>query len=238
VERIPASGKIQGTPKSVLSSVLIYNGTSQGSGTVISKGDKHAAILTAAHIFEGKIGGNFWVYYADGTYTEATLMAHDPNKDLALACVNADTIIDYIPVAKDLPAGDITSVGYPNGQGPNYKRLKYNGQNKRLWNLGLLSGTTGEGESGSGDFIKDQLVSVNVMRNQYNSELYSRAHQDVVEFLNENKSILSDCGDWSIPSKVGNGPPFWKPSPNVPIHIPTVIKLEPRLKRPSEVQDN
>ncbi|MFZ8360660.1 hypothetical protein ACO1LX_19870, partial [Staphylococcus aureus] len=78
--------------------------------------------------FSGKIGGEFFVYYPDGTYAKATLLAHDPGRDLAVASVDADTIIEHSYIPEGVPqTGTLSGVGYTGGQGPNYRTLAYTG---------------------------------------------------------------------------------------------------------------
>jgi S1-C subfamily serine protease len=260
--KVAVSGRMQNTPASVLSSVLICNGNLQGSGTVISRGDAHAAILSAAHNFKGTIGGKFWVYYPDGTFTQAELIAWDLTRDLALAKVAADTVLDTAYVPDVMPSDTLTSVGYTNGQGPIYKHMTYTGYHfnntqKRMWNLQLTDGSFGFGDSGSGVFLGDALVGVgtHVGRQYGSTQAYAISFEEIKEFLKENQSKLVDCGDYSAirPKPVStDGPPLWKPNPNVPLYIESglaqdvnalkqdVAKLkkqadEPKLTRPSEI---
>lgn len=235
--KVPTSGMFQVTPPHVLASVNIYNGKIQGSGTVISKGTNKAAILTAAHNFAGKIGGEFFVYYPDGTYTKATLLAHDSTRDLALASVNSDTIIDHSYVPDKIPEpGVLSGVGYTNGTGPNYRTLSYTGAylnsfNRRMWELNVTAGPFWDGDSGGGVFQDEALIGVTSQRdslisagnNTYIRRMYACSHGEILAFLNENKKVLIECGDWHSKPKlkynIGDGPPLWNPSPNIPIHI-------------------
>lgn len=237
--RIPVSGLVQQTPARVLASTLIYNGDVQGSGTVISKGEKYAAILTAAHNFNGKIGGEFWVYYADGTFTRATLIAYDKDRDLALARVDASTILGNSFVPLQMPAStSFTHIGYSNGQGPNMNSLSYNSTYKNehqkfMWDISLSDGTIWSGASGGGVFLGDACIGVTSQRNAVyytnrgqSRRMYAVCHQEVLNFLNEHKNNLEGCGDWTQEpeSLYGNGnvdaPPPWTPNSNVPINLP------------------
>lgn len=275
--KVPTSGTSQTTPAHILASVNIYNGKIQGSGTVISKGKTKAAILSAAHNFNGKIGGDFFVYYPDGTYTKATLLAHDPGRDLAVASVDVETIIEHSYIPESIPqTGTLSGVGYTGGQGPNYRTLSYinayyNSDNRRMWEMNVTAGPFWDGDSGGGVFLDDATIGVTSQRdsliaignNCYIRRMYAISHAEIVAFLNENKAALADCGNWREKPEAkfgGDGPPLWKPSPNVPITIgnnepikelrnevedlkrkislkqSTPIKIDDSLKKPSDVQ--
>lgn len=234
VPRVPTSGKTPESPNQVLASVNIFNGSKQGSGTVISKGDKYAAVLSAAHNFAGKIGGWVWVYYPDGTYTKATLLAIDRDRDLALLRVDVNTITGHSFVPEKLPDGHLSGCGYTGGQGPNYRVLSYNSTYKNpagkyMWDLSVVEGPFWDGDSGSGVFINDACVGVTSQRdakvwlssNSYYKKLYATGHYEVLNFLKANQSTLAGCGDYTVqPERVygaEDAPPLWTPKPNVPV---------------------
>ena len=54
-------------PSHVLASVLIMNPGPTCSGTIISRGERWASGVSAAHCFAGHIGGKFAVRFADGS---------------------------------------------------------------------------------------------------------------------------------------------------------------------------
>lgn len=243
VPRIPTSGAVQNTPNRVLSSVLIYNGKIQGSGTVISKGEEYSAVITAAHNFKGEIGGQCWLYYPDGTFTRATLAVHDTERDLAIVKVPSSTIVGNSFVPKEMSGStSFTCVGYSNGQGPNMNNLKYkstykNSSKKYMWQVTLNDGTIWDGASGGGVFLGDACIGVTSQRDalvyvpqngQYvqSKNMYAVCHQEVLNFLEENKNEIQDCGDWSVePESLYGGddpntPPLWTPNPNVPVNLP------------------
>ena len=244
--RIPTSGIVQRTPNHVLASVILMNGDLQGSGTIISKGPKKAALLTTAHNFKGNIGGKFWIYYVDGTYTEATLLAIDRSRDLAIASVDSSTILThaYVPSAL-LKEGDLTGCGFTNGRGPIFKTLAYQRQFREsngriIWQMRVKSGTFSSGDSGGGVFQGDALIGVPNSRNYCGSNsLYACPHHEIVKFLNEHSSVLAGCGSWSVAPEGQYGatnadaPPLWKPTPNVPIVLPGLAGT----RRPSDVRD-
>lgn len=243
--KIPTSGTAQKTPNRVLASVNIYNGEIQGSGTVISKGEKNSIILSAGHNFKGVIGGEFWVYYADGTYTKATLLAVDRNRDLAIAKVDSSTIISHSYLPKKIISGEISGVGYTGGQGPNlrslvYNKPYYNSFQKYMWEFDVQKGPFWDGDSGSGIFIDEALIGVTIQRDSaISKKLYACSHDEIISFLEENKEKLDGCGDYyqSPPIVVSSSdlPPPWKPNPNVPIYTENKIdKLLDDLKRDIE----
>ncbi len=237
--RLPTSGTVQKSSASVLASVNIYNGSIQGSGTIISKGPTKALLLSAAHNFQNEVGSRFWVYYVDGTYTVGTLIAIDHQRDLAVAWVPSETIIDrsHIP-SKISQQGILSGVGYTGGQGPNYRELSFNNcvvnhYNKSMWNFSVVKGPFWDGDSGGGVFADDALIGVTVERDKYRNQcnrLYSISHQEILNFLNENKSQLKDCGDYmqSSPVQVAkiNSPPSWSPKPNVPIFLDNPLEKQ------------
>lgn len=255
---VPTSGTMQQTPNHVLASVIIYNGKLQGSGTIISKGEKYALLLSAGHNFAGSTG-DFWVYYADGTYTKGTVLSVDKEKDLAICRVDADTIIShsYIPNLFPKPAS-ITSVGFTNGKGPIFKKLKYKDQfrdvsrNCYVWKFSLESGEYWDGDSGGGVFLDNALAAVATHRKYgqqcvdgrlVSQEVYTTPYNEILAFLNSNKDKFLGCGDWSLPPVLtvekSDGPPLWQPTPNVPIYLPQKsepIATEPNTKlKPSHI---
>ena len=262
---VPTSGQAQQTPNHVLASVILYNGELQGSGTIISKGEKSAALLTAAHNFKGNVGGKFWLYYADGTYTEGTLVALDRDKDLALCKVDASTIIthSYIPESFPGKPEEMTSVGFANGKGPLFRKISYKEQlkdtsrNCTVWKFGVDS-SFWDGDSGGGVFFDDALCAVATHRN-YSTPIYYRcgnrwyqsatttdrslfatSHSEIKSFLEANQETLADCGDWKTPPlKAAEyyGPPLWMPSPNVPILVPKYAEQKDQLVNPSKIEE-
>lgn len=241
VGKMPVSGKVQKSGNHVLASVNIYNGSTQGSGVVISKGDKYAALLSAGHNFKGKLGGTVWVYYADGTYTKATLLALDRDRDLALLRVDKSTIIGHSYIPKRIFEGDLCGVGYTEGQGPNYRKLTYNRayyntQGKYMWDFSVSSGPFWDGDSGSGVFIDDACVGITSQRdakvytnnNTFYKRLYACSHDEILRFLKAHAGKLDGCGDYHErpPSHVAteDAPPLWKPSPNVPVYTESRVE--------------
>ncbi len=234
--RMPASGRLTETPNSVLSSVILFNGDTQGSGTVISRGEKYAAILSNAHNFEGNIGQKHWVYFADGTYTEAKLIAYDKKRDLAVSQVDQETVLGHSYVPDKMEPGPITSVGYGEAQGPTFQKVSYKSSLREneniLWKFGSTNKAIRAGYSGGGVFQGDALIGVMSQRDVYSSkgkvfeqglsrqESYAVSWYDIKEFLSKHETVLRECGDWRQQPQVltaDNQPPLWVPSPNVPV---------------------
>lgn len=230
--RLPASGIAPETPTHAMASVLLYNGDIQGSGTIIAKGDKYATLLSAAHNFSGIIGGHFWVYYPDGTYTQATLIAIDTNRDLAIARVDAHTVTGKVWVPSSMPTttDSLVSVGYPRGIGPNLRYVKYVCNYEKLWRFDLQTGEPAPGDSGCGLFLGDALIGVVSQEHSANKSHYAVSLNDINAFLNENRTKLAGCGDWSTRPVVQvakkSAPPLWKPIANVPLPISTEVTKE------------
>ncbi len=247
--RIQTSGTFQQTPNSVLASVMIRHGKAQASGTIVSKGDSKAALLTAAHPFKNdKPGARFWVYYPDGTYTIATLVCADYERDLAIATVASNTILGHAYIPDSLPKDEYTAVGYTNGQGPNFKNINYSGYiatKNKLWVMDVKTGSYGNGGSGGGVFSGNALIGVAVERDAsyiqnglvYTTpRMYVVPHETVISFLYIYKDLLGEAGEWTTPPETYGGdetrPPLWKPNSNIPIFLPDP---EPLMKKPSEV---
>ena len=228
------------TPDHVLASVRTLNGGTC-SGTIISKGDEWAAGISCAHCFRGIVGGKFWVYYPDGSTAQATLVAHDPKRDLALFRVPAKTVLAVAQLPNQEPSGsfDVTFCGYPGGNGPMYHRASSQKSTVTLAD-GMWRWTfpvEGEarvfgGNSGCGVFANGQTVGVLSHRNTEGVEgkvLYCAPYPALVSFLNENTEKCRDCNGWFCPidrSPRGgavpppDAPPSWTPRPNIPIERP------------------
>lgn len=226
------------TPAHVLASVRTLNGGIKCSGTIISKGPEWAAGVTAAHCFTGKIGGTFWVYYPDGSTTDATLLAHDPKRDLALFKVPSKTVlaISQLPDRDPQPGSVWNVCGYPGGEGPMHYELKVNAapvsNAAGMWRWAFDvtgDGAVFSGNSGCGVFSNGQTVGVLSHRDEYNNgkTLYCAPYSVMQAFLQENAGKARDCDGWWCPIKRRNGeqppappggvPPPWTPRPNVPI---------------------
>jgi hypothetical protein len=200
--------------------------------------------LTAAHNFSSP-KGTFWVYYPDGSYTVATLVAIDRDRDLALARVSVETVLEHSYVPETLPAqGKLTTVGYTGGEGPTLGDVNYRGQfrekSKVVWQMDSRKVSVWTGHSGGGIFMDNALVGVH-KDSQTCQRFYACGHNEVVAFLKGNRDVLAGCGDWSSPPVITvsqeNRPPLWMPKPNVPIYYHPAPKDYDGnfLKRPSEV---
>jgi hypothetical protein len=230
--RIPTSANIQRSPASMLASVNILNGDQQGSGTVISQGESKALILSTGHNFKGVLGNTFWVYFADGSYTKATLLALDRQRDLAAASVDSDAILGRSFIPETVPDGKPSGIGYTRGQGPNYRTLAYNrsewNKSRCVWEFVVTSGPFWDVYSGGGVFINDGLIAVTTERDPSANYLYACSLKEIQSFLKENSDKFEGCGDYSepLPIKVAkvDVPPLWAPKPNIPIHIESPLE--------------
>lgn len=233
------------TPPHILASVRTLNGGIKCSGTIISRGPEWAAGITAAHCFTGVIGGKFWVYYPDGTSTEAELLAHDPKRDLALFRVPSSTVLAIAQLPdRDPQPGSVWNVcGYPGGEGPMHYQLKVNAApvsnaaGMWRWRFDVEGGgAVFGGNSGCGVFCNGQTVGVLSHRDEYSNgkTLYCSPYMHLQAFLQENVSKARDCNGWWCPINRKNGEapppppggrdlgqaPPWVPKPNVPIKPP------------------
>lgn len=245
--KVPVSGKFHITPDRVLASVLILNGESQGSGTIISKGSHYSLILTTAHIFNDKTEGKFWIYFPDGSYSQANLIVVDKDRDLALGAVKSQDILthSYVPPTIDKSIKKMIGVGYTGGKGPHVKDLKfigsyYNSLKKFTWEIAVTEGPFWNGDSGGGIFVDQALIGVISQRDNmirfaddvYVKKLYAISHTEVIAFLQANPLDKLEYGDFTIPppqNKDNIVPPLWRPSPNIPIFIKSLRDKEIQL---------
>lgn len=233
------------TPPHILASARTLNGGIKCSGTIISKGPEWAAGITAAHCFTGIIGGKFWVYYPDGTSTEAELLAHDKKRDLALFRVPSSTVLAIAQLPdRDPQPGSVWNVcGYPGGEGPKHYQLKVsaapvsNAAGMWRWVFDVDGdGAVFGGNSGCGVFCNGQTVGVLSHRDEYSfgKTLHCAPYMHLQAFLQENVSKAKGCDGWWCPINrksseapppppggrdLGQAPP-WVPKPNVPIKPP------------------
>lgn len=102
-------------PDHVLASVLVHG----CSGTVVSKGDRWACVVTASHCFKGIIGGHCVVQFIDGTETQATLLAIDRTRDFARLAIPAGSVLAVAPVCDGLPdKARYEAIGWPGSTTP------------------------------------------------------------------------------------------------------------------------
>ena len=212
-----ASG--QQTPNHILASVKTHYGTVQGSATVISKGSKYSLVLSSAHNFRDIKDSTFWIYYPDGTYTIATLLAIDNERDLSLARVESNAVLGTSYLTEIIEKGPIFGVGYINGEGPNSSELTYTGASyseevKYKWSIDATNRP--KLDSGSGIFINESFVALIYQKENKATQMEACSHNEIIEFLNENKQG-EECGDFKVIPKKQISPPIWKPNPNIPI---------------------
>jgi S1-C subfamily serine protease len=74
-----------------------------GSGTMAAIDGKNALVLTAGHLFEGKVGP-ITVEFPDGQLSGARILAVDQKLDLAALWINAPKAIEPVPLGEHNPA--------------------------------------------------------------------------------------------------------------------------------------
>jgi hypothetical protein len=232
----------QQTPNHILASVKTHYGTTQGSGTVISKGSKYSLVLSSAHNLKDVKDSTFWIYYPDGTYTVATLLAIDNERDLSLSRVDSNTVLGTSYLTEIIEKGRIFGVGYIGGEGPNYSELTYTGASyseevKYKWSIDAKNRP--KLDSGSGIFINDSLVAVISQKENKADQMEACSHNEIIEFLDENKQS-EECGDFKAIPQKQISPPSWKPNPNVPIFTNNskIIELQSEIKALQEKLSN
>lgn len=239
----PVSFTVEGTPEGeytpeyILACVKMRNGGTSCSGTVISRGAKYAAIVSAAHCIQGNIGGKCVWINPDKTEFEGELLAYDRNLDVCLFRAPVDEVLGHSYVPHAFP--DLQSVtkweacGYTAGAGLKYKQVHpIKGSWTRLdYTYGVDEGPFGGGDSGGSVFADGGLVAVisaceNSAAYKWNKQIFPGcSHTNLVRFLKENDSKLTDCGPWGCPpQRRGDGyrnqPPGWSPNDNIPIIVP------------------
>ena len=190
-------------------SVRMVNGTtSQCSGTVFSKGEKHAVAVGAAHCFAGRVGGEFDVRVA-GKEAKATLIAHDVARDLALWKLPASVVTEVAVFPDEQPQGPLTAIGFPQrAMTEHVKKLKYRDQydegGRYQWRCEVLEGTFENGDSGGGVFMDGKLAGV-IHGKETRSQgcetgqcrivtyLHAVCYSDVRAFVDAHKDKWADC---------------------------------------------
>ena len=162
---------VSASPSWVRSTLLVRNVNRSCSGTVISIGSQSAAVLSAAHCFDGHINGIFEVSDHNGELYQAQLIAMNRGDDLALFQVpkKAARGVSCVP-DRIASVGEFHKIGYTQGSGPKWARVtltnKYDGDQT---SFDVISGPFGSGDSGGtivfcpGDppnYDHGQLVSV------------------------------------------------------------------------------
>lgn len=198
-------------PDPLAASVLV-NGC---SGTVISKGEKWARILTARHCVIGNIGNTAQVEFIDGTFSKATLLAIDDGKDLALFAIPAIEVRGVAPVAIGTPdKARYESIGWPchdpKNRDPYYFLLspiqehQYTGWG--WWGFKVDNGGAIPGVSGSGIFANGQLVSVLARNNGHKvaTECFGCNPAQIAEFIraaDRNGADKWQMGEWGAKAR-------------------------------------
>lgn len=221
------------TPSHVLASVKMKNGGSRCSGTVVSRGVKYAAIVSAAHCVAGRIGGKATFVNADGSTFQAELIAFDRKADLSLFRGPADKVLGHSWIPRTMPkASKWDAVGYTSGGAIQYKTIQpYRGH------YYVRSGPFAGGDSGGGIFADGALVGVisasgdsdrfrnGVEVKKYNKYLYAGcSHSALVAFITRHAGQLTQCGPNGCPPgrsyPYRQSPNFNPNTPNIPIVLP------------------
>lgn len=242
-----------------LASVRVANG-GLCSGEIVSPTGYG---LSAAHCFLGRIGGQFWVYRPDGKAVKATLLEHDRSVDLAMFKIAQEDVLAWIEIKAFLPENgrSFEAVGYPGGEGPNYKQLSHpnrefiqsNGTRWR-WSFDVNSGYFGKGDSGGMVVMDGHLLGV-ISDQSNDKHLYASTHPQVVEFVRKRCKKDAQCdiaSNWNeggevappppveepAPAPAPKGqPPKWTPRPNVPLDA-GVPKYNGKGPRPPQLDSD
>lgn len=212
-----------------LATVRIYvqmpNHMNTGSGVIIHRGQSMAYGLTAAHVTNDQPIIN--VQFCNGSETTARIVEWDYANDLALFAVPTQATLASVPVASKEPKGPITACGYPRGQGPNYKRLRYHGvktitdeqcNQYERFQFSVHTGTAFSGDSGGGVFKGGKLIGIITHQNRQGDLLAATCSQ-------VNAFLAQVCQGPNCPP---NYPPSWL-QPNIKINpVPTPIEVAPQ----------
>ncbi len=190
--------------ETVLPSIVLHNGNRACSGTIFSVGPEWAAGMSAGHCFDGHIGGKFRVSFPDGTSTDAILMVHRPEHDVAIWRVPTASVIANAPLPSKMPAevSQYESVGFPGGKGPYYQKCTTNGNNvarsqngfSNRWTF-TVADRARDGHSGSGVFADGKLVCV-VSEVDYSDgkTIFGCPHGTLVKIIQEDCKKIGWCG--------------------------------------------
>ncbi len=225
------------TPSHILACVKLKNGSTRGSGTVISKGIKYAAILSCAHCINGNIGNEVTFVNPDGSEFQAELLAFSRSLDVSLFRGPADKILGHSWVPHTFPQGvkNWEACGYTAAGGLKYKTVHpvHNSRRKGAINFYQVdTGAFAGGDSGGSVFADTGLIGVisasepRSSDNKFNKQIYCGCtHTSLVAFLKAHESELAACGPWGCkPNQRDDNyrrrNPGWQPGPNIPIIIP------------------
>jgi hypothetical protein len=239
----PSSEKWAPTPPHILASVHVGG----CSGTVVSKGETGAVVVSAFHCVGHRVGQTYKLHHPDGTEVNALLVDVDSSHDLAKFKIPAEGVLGIAQVPEAMPASDEIGsyevVGYPNGEGPKYFHLSQPRDNNLSsipglwrWTFNVEGGNIYGGNSGCGVFVNGKLCGVLSHRDETNNgkTLYCCPHEHLVSFCKKRFRDDDGCGNGICPvPKRDEAPPApaptpkknpsgWTPKPNVPIVLPEV----------------
>lgn len=220
---------------------FILSGIYMGcSGTVISKGEEWAQVVSADHCWHGyALGTEITCWNTKGKNAIGYLRAKDESHDLVLVEIPASLALGVAPVPETMPDGkDIDHydiVGYhtdpatgQKGVGPllrhasvasvpTTERTQYVGEQER-WVFRVKDGTIEPGDSGCGIFVNGSLCSVVSHRNDATggTTLRSCPHKYLLSFVRDKQNKNRRRNGCGICPKPPNNVP-WAPQPNVKI---------------------
>ena len=197
-----------------------------GSGTIIVRGSRHAAGLSAADVCS-KVGEEFRFTCSDGKrWGNGRWLAKDDRTDLALfTCWTKDTLA-AAPVRSTRPPGDVTGCGFPGGNGP--ERLTLSAKDaEKITDAGgdeikvakrdafaISKGHFAGGNSGGGVFAAGSLISV-MSHGRDDEMVYGASHADVMSFLVESQPLAKEplvdqSKGWGDRDRTGQILALWK----------------------------
>lgn len=187
-------------PPEVLSSVW-FNGC---SGTVVSKGDKFARVVSVAHGFDAnQIGQTYWMFHPNGQACGATLVRVDAVHDLAELVCGSQYVLGVSPVAdlsQDAAPAGYAICGYPDGVGPTFNpvvpvKVEQITSGNADWRQKFKhkTGHAWYGSSGCGVFADADLIAVQSNIDGDGTIFYASPNKDLVQFVQTSKR--NDCGN-------------------------------------------
>ena len=225
----PRNAAAEEMPAETLATLCMFNGSTQCSATVLTRGPEYGLCIGCGHCFTGVIGGKFWVYRPDGHATWAQLLAieHAEPGDLSLFRIPADDVLETAPLWEgERNPKTLVAIGYPSGVGPRVTELGNVTIGQGEWHFPLVSGKIVGGSSGSGVFADGRTCGV-IAGWRGNQVRTGCTHEAIDSFLFRCRNKLRGCRDGicRIPPPDGadeslppapppEGPaPAWKPNP-------------------------
>jgi hypothetical protein len=225
------------------------------SGTIVAvadwKGQPCGFGLTANHCGY-EVGSTFAIWFVDGSKANARCIDVDSETDLMLFVVTAKSILGVAPVATEVDE-DAFAVGFPSGQGPNEKSLRFretwvmresgSGRSLERNKWYVKDGHHAAGDSGGGIFCGDRFVGVLTHGDPTDQDgnhitVQAATHAQVKTFLRRDRGIRHhSCENGQCTE---HGPrDLWWLKPNVDIAVPTRPNRNPdRIENPLRLDIN